>query len=65
MPVTHSKKCRDKTAKGNVFRTLSFAKKQAKRMVLQTGLFVAAYKCHRCGLFHIGKQIPLNKPQPK
>lgn len=48
-------RCKEKTAKGNVYQTMEFAKKIAKQMSKRTGEKIEAFRCEICRLHHVGK----------
>ncbi len=48
--------CRKKTQAGNVFSNRAGAEIVARKMSRQTGSPIGAFRCHVCGLHHVGKQ---------
>lgn len=53
---TDAQRCREKTGRGNVFRSKAFAKAQASKVRKALGQRrIRAYRCPCCGLFHLGK----------
>jgi hypothetical protein len=49
--------CVAKSARGNRFDRLAEAKIVARRMTVQAGKLIEAYKCGACGDYHVGKPM--------
>lgn len=46
--------CREKTARGNVYRSYRTAHRIAVRVSRRTGGFIIAFECKACGRWHVG-----------
>ena len=67
MAITATKKCRDKTAKGNVFTTKKAASKAAfnwnekLKRLHKLSQFNEAYECPICKKWHYGRPLPIKE----
>lgn len=51
------KKCREKTAKGNVQKTERESKLEARRMSKKCCKAIRPYKCQHCSWWHVGGEL--------
>jgi hypothetical protein len=49
------RRCDEKTARGNVYRSRAKARRAARVMTARTRNYIVAFLCPHCLLFHIGK----------
>lgn len=55
MSAIHDERCREKTARGNIFRHKKGAQHAASMKRRETGLDIRHFRCRSCGWYHIGK----------